>query len=297
MIMNKVLSLVSVVLLSIVFSSCSDSGDEKKTPTDGVEITPTGGALESEDKNISVVIPAGALDENVSISVTEVPNDLTNGVGKIYSFTDSEFLKPVTLTLKYSTTEVSEKGSYPALLKLLTRKSTEDEWTVVQDVVIDQVAHTLSADVTHFSEWTIVTFDGTLNYSMDGDIQEDLALTVVKDNKTGARFRATSTDRIFTLVADSTIMGTAYPTLSAHLDRIVSVGETPGDTVALFVEPRLKSCYNRGDGKTTFKFTQYSTKAGDLVTGDFSVVGTTPTDNSECQARKTITGTFAYKVK
>jgi hypothetical protein len=304
--MYKTYLLPLVIIISLFATSCSDSdteAEEPELPIDsvGVTINSSGGSLESTDKNISVVIPAGAVNSSVSIEIEELANDAANGIGKIYSLTEQQFLKPVTLTLKYTDDELSTKKTYPALLRLVTRKSAVSSWEVVDDFVIDQTTKTVKAEVDHFSDWTLVSTDGTLDFSMDGVSYKNLSLSVTMGTKLGrpAKFRASSTDRYFTATVDSTIMGTSYATLSAYLGKIAALTEqAPTDTSnVLLVEPNPNSCYRRSDGSTRFRFTNYSTTTNALVTGTFTLVGTLPTDNSTCQARKTITGTFAYKVK
>ncbi len=301
--MCKLYLLFSIIAISLFTSSCNDSNTEpvQQTDSDGITIGSSGGSLQSPDKNITVAIPAGAVSSNVSIEIEELTNDVSDGIGKIYRLTDQQFLKPVTLTLKYTDDELSSKNTYPALLQLVTKNSTSNNWEIVEDFIIDTTTKNLKAEVDHFSDWTIISTDGTLDFSIDGVSYRNLSLSVTIGTTVGhvAKFRASNTERFFTATVDSTIMGSLYETRSAYLGKIAALTEQdPTDTSdVLFVEPNPNSCYKRSDGSTRFRFTNYSTTSNGLVTGTFTLVGTLPTDNSTCQARKNITGSFAYKVK
>src|SRR5882757_9867529 len=139
MIMNKLFPVVVFTFLFI--SSCKENNPEAipPVPTGTVKTTinPSGGSFTSSDKNMNVTIPANAVSSPVAIEVTELNNDLPNGIGKIYSLTNQEFLKPVTLTLAYNDADLNTKKTYSALLQLLTRKSATDAWEVVKDFTIN----------------------------------------------------------------------------------------------------------------------------------------------------------------
>jgi hypothetical protein len=227
-------------------------------------------------------------------------SDLSNGVGKIYSLTSQEFLKPVSLELKYSDADVDAKNSYPELLRLMTRSSATDNWQVVDGFTIDKEHKTLKAQVDHFSDWTIVAVDGALNFSVDGTDHENLTLIVLRSTKdpNPASFRAQNDKFYFRAGVDSTSMGSSYETRSPYLGRIASSNGTPSDTInAVFVEPAINSCYYRKDGSSRLRFTTFSTNAGDLVTGYFTITAATPGNTSACEGKKMVTGTFAYIVK
>jgi hypothetical protein len=93
-------------------------------------------------------------------------------------------------------------------------------------------------------------------------------------------------------------MGSVYETHSSYLGRIASSNGIPADTInAVFVEPAINSCYRRLDGSSRWRFTTFSTTAGELVTGHFTITATTPANTNACEGKKTVTGTFAYIVK
>jgi hypothetical protein len=297
MLKTNVACLAAFMLLTVF--SCSDDSKSEPEPV-GTTITSNGGSVESSDKNIMVEIPAGAVGESVSIEVTESESDLSNGVGKIYSLTSQEFQKPVSLTLKYTDDDVEARNSYPELLQLMTRHSPTDNWQVVDGFTIDKEHKTLNAQVDHFSDWTIVAVDGTLNFSVDGVDHENLALSVLRSTKNPnpASFRAQNDEFYFRTTVDSTVMGSLYETQSSYLGRIASSNGTPGDTTnAVFVEPVTNSCYHRTDGSSRWKFNTFSTTAGELVTGSFTITAATPANTNACDGKKTVTGTFAYIVK
>lgn len=290
--------LVAIVLLSLF--SCSDDSKSEPEPGPGKTVTTEGGSLESPDKNIAVEIPAGAVSEAVNIEVKESTNDLSNGVGKIYSFTSQEFLKPVTLTLKYADADVASQGSFPELLRLMTRHSSEDPWKPVDGFTIDKEAKVLKVEVDHFSDWTIVAIEGTLNFTVDGVEHENLTLLVSRSSKNPnpASFRAQNDEYFFRAAVDSTVMGSNYPTLSSHIGKIANSDGSSGDTTdVVLVEPKVNNCYYRMDGSSRLRFTSFSTTPGQLVTGYFTLTAAPPNDTDACTSKKSVTGTFAYKVK
>jgi hypothetical protein len=297
---NHSLLALFAVGLCASFYSCSNDNDDSQ-PVEETNVSTAGGSIKSDDNNIIITIPAGAVDKNILIEVEEVSAVVTNGIGKIYRLTHQEFIKPVTLTLKYSEEELATKSTYPALLRLMTRSSETDAWEVVDNFTIDTNAKVLKADVDHFSDWTIVSTEGTLSFTVDGVTYSNLDLSINMGTKLGksALFYAFNSERFFRATADSTIMGTNYETLSIHLGKISALTNSIADTTnVLFVEPVVKSgCYARFDGSAHLGFTNYSTTSGSLVTGSFVVPGVLPTDNTTCQTKKSITGSFAYKVK
>ena len=299
MLKKHVTYLASFALLTLL--SCSDDSKSDPEPEPaGTTVTTAGGSLESTDKNITVEIPAGAVAESVNIEVKESESDLSNGVGKIYSLTTQEFLKPVSLELKYTDADVDAQNSYPELLRLMTRPSATGNWEVVDAFTIDKEHKTLKAQVDHFSDWTIVAVDGTLNFSIDGVDHANLTLAVSRSakNPNPANFRAQNDEFYFRARVDSTVMGSVYATHSSYLGRIASSNGTPSDTLnALFVEPIINTCYHRTDGSSRWRFTTFSTTAGELVTGFFTITAATPSNTNACEAKKTVTGTFAYIVK
>lgn len=280
------------------------SGDN----TPKINVTAAGTSLKSDDNNLTVTIPAGAVDQNVFIDITELTSNVSNGVGKIYSLTNQTFLKPVTLTVAYSEQELATKGTFPELLRLMTRKTAADPWTVVNDFTIDKETKTLKADVDHFSDWTIVSTNGTLQFTIDGLTHKHLDLSVTIANKTQldiytrpALFYAHNNNYFLRARADSTVMGTAYATRSAYLGKISGLTNSIADTTnILFIEPMITTgCYTHNDGSTRLRFINYSTTKGELVTGTLTLVGAAPTNNATCQTqnKKTITASFAYIVK
>jgi hypothetical protein len=301
MLKKNVTYLAAFMLLTLF--SCSDDSKSEPEPepeSAGTMVTTDGGSLESSDKNITIEIPAGAVGESVNIEVKESASDLSNGIGKIYSLTSQEFLKPVSLELKYTDADVDAKNSYPELLRLMTRHSGTDNWQIVDGFTIDKEHKTLKAQVDHFSDWTIIAVDGTLNFSVDGIDHENLTLVVSRSakNPNPASFRAQNDEFYFRAGVDSTVMGSLYETHSPYLGRIASSNGTPSDTInAVFVEPAINSCYYRKDGSSRWRFTTFSTTAGELVTGYFTIIAATPSNTNACEGKKTVTGTFAYTVK
>jgi hypothetical protein len=118
------------------------------------EIGAAGGTVETPDGNVGLVIPAGALEGNVAISVTEVANTLPNGaIGKSYRFLPEniKFKKDVELSLKYG----DLIGTTSDWL-YLAYQDAKGYWFITE-ANVDVGKRMVTAKTRHFSDWSIVS--------------------------------------------------------------------------------------------------------------------------------------------
>src|SRR5215467_5663685 len=73
-------------------------------------IGPSGGSIVSDDGNVELTIPAGALSSNTDISIQSVTNECPGSVGLSYDLTPNgtKFAIPVSLTFHYTDSAISE---------------------------------------------------------------------------------------------------------------------------------------------------------------------------------------------
>lgn len=154
---------------SLSISSCSKSKDtppviphDENTATSvgtpaGQPVTKTigatGGQLSSADGIITVIIPAGALNADKTISIQPITNQLPSGVGNAYRITPhgEQFSKPVTVVIHY---KPGDTDSTLAEFLDIAYQDTEGNWQAILDKTVDKVNREIKIITTHFSDWT-----------------------------------------------------------------------------------------------------------------------------------------------
>ena len=123
-------------------------------PSLSVTIGPAGGTVASADQRISIIIPAGALTENKTISVQPITNNCPAGTGQAFRLEPHgiTFAKPVSITFQYSQADVN--SSAPELLRV-AYQNEKGIWRSPSLKAIDTTAHTVTVHTTHFSDWGV----------------------------------------------------------------------------------------------------------------------------------------------
>src|SRR5690242_13074401 len=112
-----VLSLTTLFFISCKSTSTDPGTSSKGTPTavgtpvgspSTATIDGSGGSLTSPDGRLEVIIPAGALSAETSISIQPVTNEAPLGAGLSYSLTPhgQQFTKPATIRFHYTEEDV-----------------------------------------------------------------------------------------------------------------------------------------------------------------------------------------------
>ena len=110
----------------------------------------TGGSIASADGNAELIFPAGALDNDKSISVQAVTKTAPNGVGFGYQFLPEgiKFLQPVTLKFHYTAKDLA--ATLGDLMGIAFQGSTGGWWRV-NNFTNDTINKIISAPIKHFT--------------------------------------------------------------------------------------------------------------------------------------------------
>ncbi len=128
-----------------------------------VTIGPEGGMINSSDGLLSVNIPEGALSASTLISIQPISNQAPLGVGNSYRLGPEgiSFNNPVILTFHYSEELLD---SNPAEFLWIVFQEGDGSWKAKVKSALDSQEKTVSAETTHFSDWSLGRFvDLTLN--------------------------------------------------------------------------------------------------------------------------------------
>lgn len=179
-------------------------------------ISSAGGVIESADGVLRVAIPAGALASEAEVSIQPISNHAPGNVGGAYRLGPEgiSFAIPVRLTFGFTPEQVL--GTAPQLLRVASQ-TPEGFWASHEASTLDADERTVSFDVSHFSDWSLVT--GTLLSPQEATVQpgETVTLNVVVCE------RVTGDDQLTPLVAEC-----RTSEVFRNLVRNWSVNGTPG---------------------------------------------------------------------
>ena len=104
----------------------------------------SGGSIASADGNAELIFPAGALNDNISITVQAITNNAPNGVANAYRFLPQgiKFLKPVTLKFHYTAKDLA--ATLSDLMGIAFQQSS-GIWYRVNNFTNDTVKKIISA--------------------------------------------------------------------------------------------------------------------------------------------------------
>jgi N-acetylneuraminic acid mutarotase/surface antigen len=167
MIMRKVLNVVLFIMLMILFVGCSggDNGSSSTTESNKSDsmssnVSASGGSIETPSGEAGLAVPAGALSENKSITVSLIDKVTPPGhIAGAYDFTPDgqTFATPVTISIKYDPDKIPD-GVTPSDLRLALL-SANGEWEIIEDSTVDTANQTVSGPTSHFSTYSVVVHD------------------------------------------------------------------------------------------------------------------------------------------
>lgn len=156
-----------VLMIAVSLAACSKGGgggnEEVKpavTPVgtnDGTAVSQSigaaGGTVVSNDGVMELVIPAGALSANTTISIQPITNNTPNGRGKAYRCTPDGLTFAKNITVKFHYTEEEAAATNPEYM-MVAFQDSEGKWQVVQDLTNNETTKTILASVNHFTDFS-----------------------------------------------------------------------------------------------------------------------------------------------
>ena len=153
--MRQVCRLGACTVLAVTVLGCGSSGTSENMEMTSAVVGTSGGMLASSDGTLQVVIPPGALSNDVMVTIAPTPSPGAGSLGKVYEIgpTGTQFATPVTLTLDYSA--VSLAGTDPSMLRVATFAA--GSWQILSGASVDMQGRTVSGTTTHLSPYGITT--------------------------------------------------------------------------------------------------------------------------------------------
>jgi hypothetical protein len=113
-----------------------------------------GGTISADNGALTIQIPPGALASTRKISIQAITNTLDGGQGPTFRLTpeDIAFSKPVTIKISYASLNL--EGGNPELLRL-AYQDKNGYYFFPDKSVLDVQSQQISAQSTHFSDWTL----------------------------------------------------------------------------------------------------------------------------------------------
>jgi hypothetical protein len=138
----------------------SDDGGTAPGPGGGDEIGPAGGTVVFDGGAVTVIVPAGALDQATTLTAEAVASPPAGALtGTVYDLgpDGTTFDLPVTLVFAYDPATLPS-GTWHADLHL--NRYIAATWIPFADSVVDSVAYTLTGTTSHFSTFGVGADEG-----------------------------------------------------------------------------------------------------------------------------------------
>lgn len=124
-----------------------------------------GGSIEADGGNVVLDIPEGALEEDVELTVapaetSELPEGAIEGTAFDFGPDGQEFAEPVTITVHYDETQVTDEEN------LSIHLLRDDIWEKIPSIV-NTAENVITAEVTHFSVYAVVPSVASLEIVVD----------------------------------------------------------------------------------------------------------------------------------
>lgn len=144
-----VMATLGAVLASVLATGCEEA--------DGETIGPRGGMVISDDGRFSIEIPAGALDQEIDVTLERVECAHERALASCYE------VGPVGLPLLFPAEVVYEVDERmmetfgPDELAVMVER--EDDWSILADRRVDPQDVTVSASAVYLSSFALVAID------------------------------------------------------------------------------------------------------------------------------------------
>ncbi len=116
-----------------------------------------GGTIQSSDGRLDVIIPAGALSSDIQVSIQPITNEAPLGFSSGYRLEPegTTFAVPISLVFNYTDSMVSQ---VPEDFLWIVTQAANHSWNAIQHIAHDGAANTITAQTTHFSDWSLGKF-------------------------------------------------------------------------------------------------------------------------------------------
>ena len=147
----------------------SDSGADGEAsaataPSFSGAIGATGGTVGAitDGRGMVLTIPAGALTQMVSFTITPIASPVKGAFGQVYDIEPSgtQFAVPVTLKFPYTTAEL---GSTPPT-KVAVNTVVSSAWQPISAPAVDTAAQTIAGTTTHLCDFGLAGYDGIWDF-------------------------------------------------------------------------------------------------------------------------------------
>ena len=141
------------LLSMLAATGCDEGGDT---------IGPDGGVVTSRDGRVTLDIPAGALDHEVTITIEEIDEGPEGSVGRVYEILPSHTQLLVPALIEVDLGAAKTDGDIEPQLTAATMEdvviTTErgDHWVDLADLDVDVESQIASASVMYFSSYAVV---------------------------------------------------------------------------------------------------------------------------------------------
>lgn len=124
---------------------------------DGTAVTKTigsaGGAIVSDDGEMELIVPSGALANNTDITIQPITNNAPNGRRKAYRCLPDGLSFSKNITLKFHYNE-QDAAATSAEYMMVAFQHADGQWQVIEDISNDVAGMTISASVDHFTDFS-----------------------------------------------------------------------------------------------------------------------------------------------
>ena len=141
-------------LLSVLATTGCDEG--------GDTIGPDGGVVTSRDGRVTLDIPTGALDREVTITIEEIDEGPEGSVGRVYEVLPSytQLLVPATIEVDLAASksdgDIEPQLTAASMEDVVITTERGDHWVDLADLDVDVESQIASASVMYFSSYAIV---------------------------------------------------------------------------------------------------------------------------------------------
>lgn len=115
----------------------------------------SGGQLASNDGVLTVEVPAGAFDQDRTLSIQQITNTAHGAKGRAYRISPEGLRTTTPMTIRWNYTDDDVLGTDANALTIAYQDAAR-LWHVFKEPTRDAATRTLSVSTTHFSDWSLV---------------------------------------------------------------------------------------------------------------------------------------------